>query len=100
MFIARLHTEAGQFVKLSYGVSVPASIITSCGGEVQIGICDPLTIDTRDIELEQKVFDSAVAMCEALQKYVTAVLQVTVTLLYTGRAMLFPVGFAFWLRIL
>ena len=56
MFIACLHTEVGQFVKLSYGVSVPASIITNCGGEAQFGICDRLTINTCDIELEE-VFD-------------------------------------------
>jgi len=39
MFIARLQSEVG------YGVSVPASIITSCGGEAQFGgvlVC-PLT---------------------------------------------------------
>src|SRR5687768_6993437 len=53
MFIARLQSEVG------YGVSVPASSITSCGGEAQFGVCDRLTIYTCHIELEQEVFDRA-----------------------------------------
>jgi hypothetical protein len=45
---------------LSYGVSVPASIITSCDGEAQFGVCDRLTIYACHIELEQEVFNWAV----------------------------------------
>ena len=40
MFIASLHTEVGQFVKLSYGVSIATNIITSCGEVVGHGARD------------------------------------------------------------
>ena len=45
---------------MSYEVGVPASIITSCGGEAQFGVCDRLTVNSYQIELEQEVLDRAV----------------------------------------
>jgi len=48
------------FLEARYDTGVPASIITSCGGEAQFGVCDRLTVNSYQIELEQEVLDRAV----------------------------------------